>query len=142
MTADGESPVAHTRYGDLSLDQLAEIQPGMARLMVEVSDRFWILYYAAKEGNWDLARHEFSEMRKTMQIAGLVRPKYQEPLAGFIAEKLKPLEDAIRAKDRPAFEKAFYETKDAANEMHQEFGYQYIVWQLPDAPPPHLRLAP
>lgn len=139
MTTD-QSPVAHTRYGDLSLDQLAEIQPGMARLMVEISDRFCVLYYAAQAGNWELARHEFSEMRKTMQIAGLIRPKYKEPLEGFAAEKLKPLEDAIRAKDWPAFEQAFRETADAANEMHQEFGYAYIVWQLPAAPPPHLRL--
>ena len=142
MSDDSSSPVAHTKHGDLTLDQIADQLPGMARLMVEVSDRFWVLYYAAKEGNWDLARHEFSEMRKTMQIAGLVRPKYQEPLAGFIAEKLKPLEDAIRAKDWPAFEPAYHETKDAANEMHWEFGYQYIVWKLPDAPPQHLWLAP
>ena len=140
MATDSESPVAHTRYGDLSLNQLAEIQPGMARLMVEVSDRFWILYYAAKAGNWEMARHEYSEMRKTLQIAGLTRPKYQEPIEGFTAEKLKPIEDAVRAKDWPAFEKAFHDAASAANEMHGEFGYQYIVWQLPDVPPPHLKL--
>ena len=138
----GDGPVAHTKHGDLTLDQIAEIQPGMARLMVEVSDRFWVLYYAAKAGNWEMARHEFSEMRKTLQIAGLTRPKYKEPLAGFSAEKLKPIEDAVRAKDWSAFEKSFRETADAANEMHVEFGYPYIVWQLPNEPPNHLRLAP
>jgi len=140
--ADDPSPVAHTRHGDLTLDQIAEMMPGLARLMVEISDRFWLLYYAAKAGSWDLARHEFGEMRKTMQMAGLVRPKYQEPLEGFMAEKLKPLEQAIRAKDWPVFEAAFRETADAANEMHQEFGYGYIHWQLPHAPPPHVRLRP
>ena len=134
------SPVAHIRHGDLTLDQIAEMMPGMARLMVEISDRFWLLYYAAQAGSWGLARHEFSEMRKTMQIAGIVRPKYKEPLEGFTAEKLKPIEDAIRAKDWSAFEAKFRETADAANEMHQEFGYEYIVWRLPDTPPPHLRL--
>ena len=138
--ADESSPVAHTRHGDLTLDQIAEMMSGMARLMMEISDRFWLLYYAAQAGSWDLARHEFSEMRKTMQIAGLVRPKYKEPLDGFIAEKLRPLEEAIRAKDWPTFEPAYRETADAANEMHQEFGYEYIVWRLPDTPPPHLRL--
>src|SRR3972149_1122522 len=116
------------------------MMPGMARLMMEISDRFWLLYYAAQAGAWELARHEFSEMRKTMQMAGIVRPKYKEPLEGFIAEKLKPLEEAIRAKDWPAFEAAYRETVEAANEMHQEFGYEYIVWRLPDTPPPHLRL--
>ena len=140
MTTDG--PIAHTKHGDLSLDQIAEMMPGMARLMVEVSDRYWIMYYAAKGGNWEMARHEFSEMKKTMQMAGVVRPKYQEPLAGFIAEKLKPIEDAIRAKDWAAFEAAYHDTAGAANEMHGEFGYGYIEWRLPDEPPRHLRLTP
>jgi hypothetical protein len=140
MADDSASPVAHTKHGDLSLDQIAEQMPGMARLMVEISDRYWIMYYAAKGGAWDLARHEFGELRKTMQQAGVVRPKYAEPLAGFIAEKLKPLEAAIRAKDWAAFEAQFRDTADAANEMHVEFGYNYIVWQLPDEPPKHLRL--
>jgi hypothetical protein len=138
--AEGESPVAHTRHGDLSLDQIAEMQPGMARLMAEISDRYWIMYYAAKGGSWDLARHEFSELKKTMQLAGVVRPKYAEPLAGFIAEKLKPIEQAIRAKDWASFDREYRETADAANEMHGEFGYGYIHWQLPDQPPKHLRL--
>jgi hypothetical protein len=138
--ADHESPVAHTRYGDLSLDQIAEIQPGMARLMVEVSDRFWILYYAAKAGNWEMARHEFGELRKALQMAGVTRPKYAESLEGFTNEKLMPILTAVRANDWPAFETAFHDAAGAANEMHGEFGYQYIVWQLPDTPPPHLKL--
>ena len=134
------SPVARTKHGEISLDQIADMMPGMARLMVEISDRYWVLYYAAKGGNWDLARHEYSEMRKTMQMAGVVRPKYAEPLAGFMDEKLKPLEGAIRAKDFSAFDLAYREAAAAANEMHGELGYTYIEWQLPDTPPPHLRV--
>lgn len=141
MSDDDTTPVAHTRYGDLSLDQIAEIQPGMARLMVEVSDRFWILYYAAKVGNWEMARHEFGEMRKALQMAGVTRPKYAESLEGFTNDKLMPILTAVRANDWPAFETAFHDAAGAANETHAEFGYQYIVWQLPDTPPPHLHLA-
>ena len=141
MTADSDSsPIAHMKHGDLTLDQIAEMQPGMARLMVEVSDRHWILYYAAKAGNWELARHEFGEMRKTLRMAAVVRPKYQESLERFESEQLKPLEDAVRAKDIGAFEEAFRRTTDSANENHREFGYQYIEWQLPPTPPAHLRL--
>jgi len=134
------SPMARTKAGEISLDQIAEMMPGMDRLMVEVSDRWWILYYAAKGGNWDLARHEFGELRKTMQMAGVIRPKYAESLAGFIAEKLKPVESALRAKDLSAFDAAYREATDAANEMHVEFGYNCIEWRLPDTPPQHLRL--
>jgi len=137
-----ESPVAHSKHGDLTLDQIGEMQPGMARLMVEISDRFWIMYYAAKAGGWMLARHEYGELRKTMLMAGTVRPKYQEPLTGFIKEKLKPVEEAMRTQDWPAFETAFHEAAGAANEMHVEYGYDCIVWQLPDEPPKHLKLTP
>ena len=138
--ADQESPVAHTRYGELTLDEIADIQSGMARFMVEVSDRFWILYYAAKAGNWELARHEFGELRKTLQMAGVTRPKYKEPLEGFTSEKLMPILTAVRASDWPAFETAFGDAAEAANEMHEEFGYAYIQWRLPGEPPKHLKL--
>jgi len=139
--SDDNAPImARTKAGEISLDQMAEMLPGMARLMVEVSERWWILYYAAKGGNWILARHEFGELRKTMQMAGVIRPKYAEPLAGFIAEKLKPVEDAIRKNDLSALERAYREATDAANEMHGELGYSYIEWRLPETPPQHLRL--
>ncbi|MBI4497722.1 MAG: hypothetical protein HY689_07490 [Chloroflexi bacterium] len=135
------SPKAHTKHGDLTLDQIGEIQPGMARLMLEISERYWIVYYAAQAENWELARHELSELRKTMQIAQLVRPKYQETLTQFDADYLKPLLDAVRAQDWPAFNAAYRRGVDGANEYHHTFGYGYIEWQLPDVAPPHLRLA-
>jgi hypothetical protein len=135
-----DTPMAHTKHGDLSLDQIADMMPGMARLMAEISDRFTILYYAAKGGNWALARHEASEMRKAMVMAGIVRPKYKDSLAGYLEEKFKPVQDAIKAQDFPAFEAAYRDATDAANEMHVELGYEYIVWRLPDTPPAHLRL--
>jgi hypothetical protein len=139
MTVDN-APVGRSKHGELTLDQLCELQPGMARFMMEVSDRFSIMYYAAKAGAWQMARHQYSEMKKALQMAGMTRPKYAEPLAGFTAEKLKPVEDAIRANDWSAFDEKFREAADAANEMHGEFGYEYIIWQLPDEPPKHLKL--
>jgi hypothetical protein len=135
-----EGPVGRTKHGELTLDQIADLQPGMARLMVEISDRFSIMYYAAQAGNWEMARHQFSELKKAMQMAGVTRPKYAEPIAGYTGEKLKPIENAIRTKDWPAFAEKFHAAADAANELHVEYGYQYIVWQLPDAPPQHLKL--
>ena len=142
MTLDNEpSPIAHTKHGDLRLDQIAEMQPGMARLMVEISDRYWILYYAAQAGNWELARHEFGEVRKTMQVAAQVRPKYREPLEQFEAEYLRPLNEALHTGDWHGFDGAYRRAIDGANENHREFGYAYIEWQLPNTPPSHLRLA-
>jgi hypothetical protein len=139
---DGEPPTAHTKHGDLTLDEIGEMQPGMARLMLEVSERFWILYYAAKGGNWELAKHEFSETRKTLRIAGVVRPKYTQSLAEFEGEELATLEASIAAQDWDAFAVAYRDAVDASNELHRLFGYAYIEWQVPDSPPPYLRVTP
>ncbi len=139
MTQD-RSPVAHTKNGDLTLDQLGEIQPGMARLMLEISERYWIMYYAAQAENWELAHHEFRELRKTNQIAATVRPKYHQSLAEYDSEYLVPLDAALHAKDWQAFEAAYHRGVDGANEMHRVLGYPYIEWQLPETPPPYLRL--
>src|SRR5437879_10741944 len=70
-----ERPVARTKHCELSLDQLAEIQPGLGRLMPEVSERFWILYYAAKEGNWGLAQYQLNGVRNLLRIGAVTRPK-------------------------------------------------------------------
>ena len=48
---DEKPIVGHTKHGDLTLDQLAELQPGLGTLMRDISDRYWILYYAAQGGN-------------------------------------------------------------------------------------------
>jgi hypothetical protein len=138
--ADGTSPTAHTKHGDLTLDEIAEMQPGMARLMLEVSERCWILYFAAKGGNWELARHEFSETRKTLRTAAVVRPKYTEALAQFESEQLTGLESSIKTKDWISFDAAFRAVVDAGNENHRDLGYEYIEWQIPDSPPPYLRV--
>ena len=53
--ADDKPPVGRTKHGELTLDQIAELQPGLGTLMRDISDRYWIAYYAAKGGNWKLA---------------------------------------------------------------------------------------
>ena len=79
MTHD-DQPVAHTSHTDITLDQLGEIQPGLARLMSEVSNRYWILYYAAQGGNWKLATLQSSELQKALNIGVITRPKYKAHL--------------------------------------------------------------
>lgn len=139
---DDHVPVAHTKHGEIDLNQIAEQLPGMARLMVEVSNRWWLLYYAAKHGNWELARHELSETRKTLRMAGVVRPKYREALEAFDTEHGTALQNATKTEDFSQLEAAFTTATDTANELHVQLGYGYIHWQLPDEAPKHLRLTP
>jgi len=98
---------ATTKHGTLTVDEIAAMQPGMARLMDEVSRRYWVLYYAAKARNWELARYMLKESEKVLTTASLARPKYRDDLASFVRDRLDPIADAIERKNWEAFEAAY-----------------------------------
>jgi hypothetical protein len=137
-----EKIVGKTKHGDISIDQLAEMQPGMARLMDEISYRFWYLYYAAKGGNWKLAAHELNEVKALFKIASTVRPKYRTDVEAFENGFLTPLVNFIARVDWKGFETAFNKAIEASDEYHDKYGYNYIRFTLPTHPPEHLDLRP
>src|SRR5438552_906800 len=80
-----EKVVIKTKHGELTLQQLAEAQPGIARQMKEIGERFHVLYYAAKAGNWKLAQHELNVVISIFRVGGALRPKFHEKHGyGFI----------------------------------------------------------
>jgi len=142
MTDQPNQPVARTRNGDITLDQLGEIQPGLARIMMEVSDRYWILYYSAKAGNWKLAAHESGELKKALNVGGVTRPRYMEDLASFTKGVIAELDRSIKSQDWKSFETLFHKSIVTINDYHSKWGHEEIVWQLPPEPPTHLSLEP
>ena len=46
----------------MTLDDMATIQPGLARIMPEIGARTWKLYYAAKAQNWPMAKFQYKEI--------------------------------------------------------------------------------
>ncbi|MCZ7626382.1 MAG: hypothetical protein M5R38_11860 [Candidatus Methylomirabilis sp.] len=65
--ADEEPIVGRTKHGELTLDQIAELQPGLGQLMPLMSERYWICYYAAKGGNWALAAYQAQRPAQPVQ---------------------------------------------------------------------------
>jgi len=126
----------------MTIEDLATVQPGLARLMPEVGARTWKLFYSAKAENWPMAKFQYKEIRGLMELGAFMRPKHEEALNQYLEENWKPLEEAIAAKDFAAFEKAFHAAIDAANAYHELKDKPYIRWQLPDHPPPDLDLKP
>jgi hypothetical protein len=126
----------------MTLDDMATVQPGLARLMPEVGARAWKLFYAAKAGNWPMAEFQHKEIRGLMELGAFMRPKHEEALNKFLEEDWKPLEAAIEKQDIAAFEKLFANAIDMANAYHELKDKPYIRWKLPDTPPPDLDLAP
>ena len=131
-----------TKHGAITLEQLAEMQPGMARLMAEYSDRFWTLYYAAKARNWPLAKYEHSEMLKLGKIVPVVRPKYAEGMAEFERDFMEPLLAAITAKDWNAFEAAYRRAIEGSDRMHDKYAKPFIRFRLPAEAPPWIEFDP
>ena len=141
-TEDATKPVGWSGKSYLSIDDLAIIQPGLARIMPLIGERYWKLYYAAKAGNWVMADFQLGEIGGLMELCMVTRPKYEEHLETFIKEDLAKVEAAIKAKDWNKVEETFREGVRNANDYHKLNDKGFIVWKLPDYPPPDLDLTP
>ena len=126
----------------LELEQLTAIQPGLARLMPEIGARFWKAFYAAGAANWPLATWQLKELRKLFRLGNVTRPKYEADVEAYIHDDLVPLLAACDAADLAAFERAFSEAVDAANDYHRRWNKGFLVWKVPQTPPEDLVLEP
>ncbi|MDG6901130.1 MAG: hypothetical protein JRM80_04135 [Nitrososphaerota archaeon] len=131
-----------TPHGEMTIDQLAEIQPGMGALMKEVGERYTDTYYAAKGGNWKLAAHQLNQLRAAFRTAKVTRPKYSEDLAAFDKDYLQPIFKAIHDQDWDQFEMAFMKGEEGSDLYHDKRGYPHIRYLLPRDPPSGLYLGP
>jgi hypothetical protein len=132
--------VVHNGKRELTLDELALMQPGMDRLMAEVGPRAHRLYYAAMAGNWRLADYFFRSMVKQLKLCATSRPKYDTDMAAYLDEDCAPVREAIRTRDVTRFESSYERMIDRANHYHEVFGKPYIKWVTPASPPEDLDL--
>jgi hypothetical protein len=137
-----EKIIVKTKHGELTLEQLAEIQPGLARLMKEIGDRFHVLYYAAKGGNWKLAEHEQKVTISILKVGATLRPKYHQDITNFIQTCLQPLGESIKTKEWKNFENAYKIAVDETNKLHEKYGYGFIQYRLSKNPPSYYDLGP
>ncbi len=130
---------------EITMEEIAILQgqqTGLARIMPEIGQRTWKLFYAAKEGHWELANYQYKEISELMEIGAYARPKHEEALNQFAAEDWPPVGEAIKNKDFAAFEPAFHKAIEQANAYHELKDKPYIRWQLPPNPPEDLDLKP
>lgn len=136
----GDRVVGRYKHGELTVDDLASLTPGLGALMPVISQRYWILYHAAQGGNWGLAAYQLSQIRHLLSVGATTRPKMARYLKAFIQGHLEAIRQAVEAQDLERFERAHRKGADAANTYHRETGHPEVVWQLPPDPPAHLRL--
>ena len=124
-----------TSHGNLTLAQLAEIQPGLGTVMIEYGNRFYTMYYAAKSGNWDLAGYQLKEAREIQEVGEITRPGRAPMLKSFESAYLDPLEKTITAKDWNTFQTAYNNTVQGCNGCHAANQFPYIKYTLPSSSP-------
>lgn len=127
---------------ELTLEQLALMQPGVARLMLEVGNRFGRGYHAAKARNARLARFQLSEGTKLLRLCGVVQPRYHDAIEEFVALHVEPLRRLLEEGRFEDLDTSFEALTKDVNRWHEEFNHGFLVWKVPATPPEDLDLTP
>ena len=137
----GKMVVPTKHNNNLTIGQIAEIQPGLGTVMIEFGHRFYVAYYAAKAGNWELAEYQIHELVEAQEVAEVTRPEYAKALKIFEQGALAELQKAIKAKEWKLFDAKYTQTTNACNACHTNTGHPYIQYHLPKEAPKYLRMS-
>ena len=109
--------------------------PRLGDLMGMTQLRHIKLWYAGNERNWNLANYELEQIKYSFQDTMAFYPGL--PLANMttLAQPAERIGEAIRAKDKAKFTKAFTELTSACNACHESQGYGFIVIKVPNSSP-------
>src|SRR6266545_701539 len=119
LDAAGVTQLVDSKFNtvDRSL-ALWNIQPGLGTVMIEYGNRFSRLHFAAKAGNWDMAKYQLDEMIEIQEVGETTRPNRAAGLKAFEDAYLKALDAAITAQDANAFDTAFAAAITGCNACH------------------------
>ncbi|HEY2230362.1 MAG TPA: hypothetical protein VGI22_21995 [Xanthobacteraceae bacterium] len=117
---------------------ILEFKPAMDDLMTMlVQPRHIKLYYSGQAKNWTLASFELNELRGALARIGRTIPTYRNvgvdmAVTTIIADKIKALDAAIKAKDPEQFGATYGELTAACNTCHQALDHPFLKITVPD----------
>ncbi len=97
---------------------LWDIQPGTATQMIELLNRFDVIWFAGQGGNWDLVIFQVYEAKADVGVLKTTRASRFPAVNAWAEPNFKALEDAAKAKDKAAFEKAYDAAVAGCNACH------------------------
>lgn len=97
---------------------LWDIQPGTATQMLELLKRFNTMWFAGQAGNWDLAMFEIHEAEEDVEVLKTTRASRFPAVNAWAEANFMALENAAKAKDKAAFEKAYDDSLAGCNGCH------------------------
>ena len=110
--------------------------PGLGEFMVSIQLHHAKLWFAGKNGNWELANFEMGEIQEDLDnINHYNRDRPEIKNLPMIYSPLDSLKSAIAGKDPVAFNRSYIFLTNTCNNCHQVTKHGFNKIKIPDAPP-------
>jgi hypothetical protein len=126
------------------VEQLKAKASDQSHVMADVAHHFSCLWFAGEKENWPLADFFFSETQSHLRWAVRVIPVRKDAagrdvdlrgiLQGIETSSLKELHDAVAAKDKARFEKAYRQMTQSCASCHTASAKPYLRPKVPERP--------
>jgi hypothetical protein len=110
--------------------------PGLGEFMLSIQEHHAKLWFAGKNGNWELANFEMEEIQES--IADIKKYCTDRPEISSIPMIGPPLDSvslAITGKNNEAFKSSFILLTNTCNNCHKVTKHGFNVIKIPDVPP-------
>lgn len=144
QTAQNTTPSATTDLTNQVNNIVAKAIPRFSTQMKGVSDSFDNVYYAAKGGNWALAKYMADLANNFMSPTQITKPQLYTLWSSFDKANLatnSPLDNAMNSKNFSAFATAYDNVISNCNSCHASQGFKYIQKVKASAPETNLNFA-
>jgi hypothetical protein len=144
VPASANRPTADLATIQADVERLKQVVPDQAHAMQDVGFHFSNLWFAGQHQHWELANFYWSETRSHLRWAVRIIPKRKDSagreidleaiLQAIENSPLKQLHDAIAAKDKAGFEKAYRFTLEGCYSCHKASDKPFLRPQIPTQP--------
>lgn len=109
----------NAKFNNYSADlAIWRIQAGTAPRMMELTDHFNLMWFAARAGNWTFADFEIYRSDETLKAIEVTRPARAAGLRAWWQPALTELRGAVRAQDLAGFTQAYDRAINGCNSCH------------------------
>jgi hypothetical protein len=110
--------------------------PGLGEFMVSIQLHHSKLWFAGKNGNWELANFELGEIQESLEDINHFnkdRPEIKD--LPMIDTPLDSLKSAVTQKNPEAFNRSYILLTNTCNNCHQVTKHGFNKIKIPDTPP-------
>ncbi len=142
VTTGAQGTTLETLQADV--ERLKSLVPSQSHAMGDVADHWTNLWFAAKEGNWPLARFFFSEARQYVRWTVLIRPVRKAPDGSDVNVKgiwdaIEPstfaaVDLAIEQEEFAVFEQEYRAATETCYACHKAAGLPFLRPMIPTTP--------